>query len=107
MSLKQRDIKPCLGCGRGAFHDNHLAAFTVSITSEILNVPAVQRQHGLEMMMGGNALIANVMGRDEDMTKTLGDPVKGLVCMDCAMTMPLAQLLELGERTTATAAEGR
>lgn len=106
--MKQRDIKPCLGCGKPPFHDNQLVAFGVSMTGEVLNLPAVRRQAGLEMMLGGNALIANVMGPDEDMTKALADPAVGLVCMDCAVTLPLAEILERTEKRAEEAkTEGR
>jgi hypothetical protein len=36
------------------------------------------------MMMGGNALLANIMGPDEDLAKVIDGNHDLLICMDCA-----------------------
>lgn len=53
-------------------------------------------------MMMGSAVIANVMGPDEDMLKPLGEPELLLVCDKCAMSTTVA---ELWEKTAKPAAE--
>ena len=45
---------------------------------------AVQRQTGLAMMLGGNGILASVMGPDEDMAEPMMEPVRLTVCENCA-----------------------
>lgn len=61
-----------------------------------VNLNAVRRQTGLAMMMGGNAILAQAMGPDEDMTMPLMDPLVLVVCEKCSMErdMPIAALAE-------------
>jgi len=97
--MKQRDLKPCLLCGKGVMHDNNLAFYRVRIQHLFANVPAINRQIGLQMMMGGNAAIAHVMGPDEDMALPVGDEVDALLCQECALVRehPIPRILELAE----------
>jgi hypothetical protein len=81
--VKKKDFKKCAICGKGVMHSGQIMFYKVSITMMGIDIGAVQRQHGLEMMMG-NAAIAHVMGPDEDLAKPLGKPETGLVCQDCA-----------------------
>lgn len=61
-----------------------------------VNLNAVKRQSGLAMMMGGNALLAQVMGPNEEMTMPLMDPLILVVCERCSMEreLPVAALAE-------------
>ncbi len=95
--MKQRDIKPCLLCGKGVMHSNQLTFYRLRVEHMVCNLPAIRRQAGLEMMMGGNALIANVMGPDEDMAKPVCEPETIVVCQECGMMKdtPVAVMLEI------------
>lgn len=86
--MKQTEIKPCVACNKGVMHDNNLAFYRLSVEHLVADVGAIQRQAGLEMMLGGNAGLANIMGADEDMAKTLLKFDGLLLCQDCA-TKPL------------------
>jgi len=92
--MKQEDIKPCIGCGKGVAHNKCMAFYQIKLGSRILNLPAVQRQTGLEMAMG-SPVLAMVMGPGEDIAINLGEDVTGLVCMDCAVSKTVAELWEL------------
>jgi hypothetical protein len=80
--MKQRDFTKCLGCGKGVAHAGHIAFYRIKLEHMIINPRAVQRQHGLEMMIG--ALAAH-MGPDEDLAQAVGTPINGLVCQSCAL----------------------
>jgi hypothetical protein len=54
---------------------------------------AVRRQAGLEMMLGGNATLANIMGPDEDIAKPITDKIDLLICETCAMKPELIAAL--------------
>ena len=49
-----------------------------------LDLGALQRQHGLELMCGGNAMIAAAMGPDEDLTQCV-ESIETMICQDCML----------------------
>lgn len=93
--MKQTDIKPCAGCGKGVMHTGLPLFWRVTIARYGIDVTAVQRQAGLEMMLGSAAL-AHVMGPNETLAKPVMDDVILIFCEDCAMKpYPVAALTEL------------
>jgi len=102
--MKQSEIQPCAGCGKGVMHQNFMTFYVADLTYHIVDLPAVQRAHGLEMAMGAAAPLAQYMGPNEDMTKPMANH-KMMVCLDCAMRKPLAELFEAAEEKTVEAAE--
>lgn len=83
--IKQKDLKPCSICGKGVLHTGIPLFFRVTIERMGASRNAIMRQHGLEMMMGGNALLANIMGPDEDMAQVIDTVQNALVCHGCAL----------------------
>ncbi len=82
--MKQTDIKPCAICGNGMMHLGIPIFYTIKIQRHGLEAGAIQRQSGLEQFFGGHALLANVMGANEDMSKPLTDESELWVCDHCA-----------------------
>lgn len=102
--MKQTDLQPCIGCGKGVMHSNQMTFYQVRLGYRVINLPAVQRQAGLEMMLGGHAAIAHAMGQDEDMALPLGEDHEVIVCMECAIRHPLMVLSDhANERADAEA----
>jgi len=95
--LKQSDLKPCLGCGHGVMHDQTPIFYRVTLETHCADLGAMQRQHGMEMMMGKAAPLASILGPNEDMTKRVGAVTEGLLCGKCALSMPALVLLENAE----------
>ena len=92
--MKQTEIKPCAACGKGVMHAGAPQFYQVTVQPYLVNVPAIQRQHGLEQMLG-NATIAFHMGTQEDIAQPVGEPVVMLLCQYCAITeQSIAGLLE-------------
>ena len=85
--MKQPEIKPCAKCGKGVMHTGLPLFWRVTIERMAVDVGAARRQHGLEMMLGGNALIAFHMGPQEDIAKPLFDANTVLLCETCASDM--------------------
>jgi hypothetical protein len=83
--MKQKDFKKCAICGKGVMHSGQITFYKVSITMMGIDIGAVQRQHGLEMMMG-NAAITHVMGPDEDLAKPIDKASDGIICSECAIS---------------------
>lgn len=91
-NMKQIDLKPCSNCDKGVMHTGNPMFYRLRVDSMIVDPGAIQRQHGLEMMMGGNAAIAHAMGPQEDLAKEL-DSSELILCMDCMMAANVATLL--------------
>jgi hypothetical protein len=94
--MKHKDLKPCALCNQDIMHTGLPLFYKVLIQRYGIDLGAVQRQTGLEMMLGGNAILANIMGPDEDMAKPFSDAVELLVCETCAMRP--AMIAALNER---------
>ncbi len=61
-NMKHKDFKPCHLCKKGVMHVGHPLFLRISVDRLGIDANAVQRAHGMELLMGGNARIANVMG---------------------------------------------
>jgi hypothetical protein len=83
-AMKHKDFKPCAYCGKGVAHSGVPMFYRVTIERMGIDARAVERQTGLEMMLGGNAMLANVMGPDADIGIPIGEADKGLLCAECA-----------------------
>ena len=91
--LKQREITTCACCGKGIGHNRSLNFYRITIESHVVNLPAVQRQTGLEMMLG-SAAIAAVMGPDEPMSMIFDETKPAVLCFDCALNKSVVELAE-------------
>ncbi len=93
--MKQTEIENCVLCNKGVAHSRQITFYKITLSRLVLNIGAIQRQTGLEMMLGGHAGLANVMGPDEDMAEVLNTQ-EALVCDECALTkdLPLAVIDE-------------
>lgn len=82
--MKERDLKPCEACGRALTHDGSPLFYRITIESLILDPGAIQRRIGLGLAMGSHRL-AQVMGPDEDLARTVVGPRSFLLCLPCAV----------------------
>lgn len=95
-SFKQRDIKPCMCCGKKLAAGGVITFFRVDIQYMVLNIGNLDKQAGLEMMFGGGlqaAAIAHVMGTDQEMATVTGE-ASGLVCFLCGAGKGLSEIYE-------------
>ncbi len=88
-----REHAKCALCGQGIGAAGPLF-WTAKITSWILDMRALQRQTGMEMMMGGHVAIAQIMGPNEDMAEKMVE-VEITVCQTCAIdkSLPLMAMV--------------
>jgi len=96
--MKHRDFKPCCLCGKGVMHAGHVLFLRLSIERLGIRADRVQRAYGMELLMGGNALLANVMGPDEDLAEVIDSQQNLLVCGSCLDKHPVLYLMLLGEK---------
>jgi hypothetical protein len=98
--LKRKEIEKCAVCLEGVAHNRQITFYRVTVERFILDHLAIQRTHGLEQFFGGGsagALMANVMGTDEDLAKQICPASSFILCEECAMkteTNGLAYILE-------------
>lgn len=105
-AMKQTDFTPCCRCGKGVMHTGLPLFFRITIERMGVDAKAVQRQHGLEQLLGGHAGIAHAMGPDEDMGLPIGEPQRGLICHACAMDFEGTTFAELLVATDQPAKNG-
>lgn len=96
MGIKQREIKKCGMCGRGIMECGSQIFYAIEVKQCILDLRAIARQNGLELMLGGNAAIAAAMGPDEDLAKEMFKEEKW-ICFDCSLKSTMVAALAEGE----------
>lgn len=82
-AMKHKDFSPCASCGKGVMHTGVPLFYRITIEHMGIDARAVQRQAGLEQFFAGNAMLANIMGPDDDLGLPIGDAVRGLLCATC------------------------
>jgi hypothetical protein len=80
--IKQAEIKPCAICAKGVAHDGNILFWRIRMERAGLHMPAIERQHGLELMLG-SAPLARVMGTDSDIAKVIDGPHDVWICEPC------------------------
>ena len=101
--MKEKELRECStcaicgkkigACGLPVFH-------RVRIETHVVDLAAVQRQQGLAMMLGGNGMLAGVMGPDEEMTKQPFKPDELTVCGACVVAETcVSALMGLADET--------
>lgn len=100
--MKEKELREranCAICGRKIGQSGLPMFWRVRLERHGIKMDAVRRQSGLTAMMGGSAVLAMVMGADEEMTQHMMDPVELTVCEDCCTRdVCVAQLAEMGQR---------
>ena len=92
------EIQNCTCCGKGVAHTGAPVFYEMTITPCIFDTQNIQRMHGLELMMGGNAGIARVFSPDNTIARKPSVPIKRWICSECAM-VPMFPLSLLEEST--------
>lgn len=82
--MKHKDFKACHICGKGVMHAGSPLFMRMTIERLGVDRRAVERAHGMELMMGGNAMLANIMGPDEDLAKVIDGAYDILICHSCS-----------------------
>lgn len=93
--MKQNEFTKCANCGKGMLHAGSPFFYRAELSLLHINASAVQRQHGLETMMGGNGPIATALGPNEDLAQAI-NTISILLCSSCAINghMPIAVLMD-------------
>ena len=87
--MKEEELRKYAVCGlcRKKIGEASFPTFyRVTLERFMLDPSAIYRQTGFAMMLGGNALLAQVMGRDEEMAVPIMDKESFTVCEDCSIS---------------------
>lgn len=90
--MKENELRKhavCDVCHEKIGHVGIPLFWTATINRYNVDISAVQRQDGLAAYLGGNSMLANVMGADEDMAKPIMEPVTITICENCALNEPI------------------
>lgn len=80
--LKRKDIDKCRICERGVAAGG-IVFYRVKVEQFGLDHGAIMRQHGLELQLGGHAALAQVMGPDDDLARSLSAEHTACICGEC------------------------
>jgi len=92
---RARNIKKCVFCDKGVGACGAIDFFVLSLDRFVFNDKAIQRQHGLETMLGHPA-IATIMGTDSQMGIHLDGVHDVWVCAECCYGQPVMLFNALG-----------
>lgn len=82
--MKAGEITRCALCGEGVMHGGMPLFWRIRLERMAVDLAAVRREVGMELLMGGNVALARLLGPDEDIAAPLGEPRTVLVCEACA-----------------------
>ncbi len=94
--MKAKDIEPCKLCSKPLMHTGVPLCWEISITRISFDLDAIRRESGFQMMMD-SARLAEAMGRNEDLSKPIGDAVKCYVCENCMIEPHILAELVMNE----------
>jgi len=97
--MKQDELRPCSFCGKGVMHEGIPIFYRIKLDTMGVDSGAVQRQVGLEGMLGGgqgSAAVAFHMGLQEDIA-TVADSSEKIVCHSCFLNPENILALLIGE----------
>jgi hypothetical protein len=82
--MELRKHAKCTVCGQGIAHTGLPLFWRLTIERFGVDLAAAKRQDGLAALLGGSAVLAQIMGPDEPMAKAVMDPVTVTLCEPCA-----------------------
>jgi hypothetical protein len=84
--LELREHAICSKCKKPIGHTGLPLFWTAEFKRHGIKMDVVKRQDGLTAMLGGNAVLAQIMGADEEMTQLMcGKNIT--LCEDCAFSI--------------------
>jgi|GEM_PF-4448376 len=88
------ELKACAICGKGVMHTGAPTFYEIAVTQCVADLKSIQQQHGLEVMLGGNAGLAAAFAPSTRVAWRMPSQCH-LVCADCAVRPePLLRFLE-------------
>ena len=78
------DLQQCYGCQRGVMKTGQIHFYEITVGQCIADLESIRTQHGLEMMMGRAAPLAQVFSPTTNVAHRL-PTVRRLICSECAL----------------------
>lgn len=99
--MKEEELRKnsiCAICHKGVGHNPIPSFWLLKVERHVLDLSTIQRQSGMEMMMGGHVALAQVMGPNAEMTKCLMETVTITICESCGTDSELPIAVIVGDR---------
>lgn len=81
--MKTGELQPCALCGQGVMHTGVPLFWRVAFRRMGVDLGAVRRAAGMELVMGGHVALARVFA-DPDIANPVAEEHAILVCEECA-----------------------
>ena len=104
--MRERELRQkrlCTACGERIGHAGLLSFWTARLEHHVVNLDAIKRQDGPTAAMSGHALMALIVGPNEEMTEVVAT-VEVVLCESCACGEVC--LAALAEHTIALRSQG-
>jgi hypothetical protein len=83
--ISREDLRPCPMCGKGLMHNGLPLAWKITMHRLGIDVNAVRREQGLEMLMGGSVALARAFSPNSEFGLEIEKPITVMVCEPCAL----------------------
>lgn len=93
--IRRDGLRKCDHCGQGLMHQNQICAYRVEVTQYIASIQNINASAGLEMVLGGNAALAHIMGTNPEFFEGVSKS-NALLCQNCFMDVHAAEAWEDG-----------
>ena len=98
-AMKETELRKhgtCSLCGEKILNGGFPVFWRVTVEQFGVDLAACRRQDGLTAMLGGNAMLASVMGADEDLARRVCEPDVLTLCLPCVANddRPIAVMIE-------------
>ena len=100
--MREKELRArgtCSNCKQKIGQSGLPLFWTCTLTRWGLDLQAIKRQDGMTAMMGGHAMLAQIMGPDEEMAKKVMGPVTLTICETCITEEGLYKLMVMLENT--------
>lgn len=93
--IRRDDLRKCDHCGEGLMNGNQICAYRVEVTQYIADPKAINVMTGMEMILGGHAGLAHIMGPGPEFFNAVSKS-NALLCQNCFMEIHAAEAWEDG-----------
>ncbi len=84
--MKEKELREhskCSACKKGILHTGVPLFWVVKVSRHGVLMSVLQRQTGMEQLMGGHVALAQILGPQEDMTQPMMEEKTLTFCEDC------------------------
>lgn len=82
--MDRKELQNCCSCGKGMMHNQDIHFYEITASACVVDLVSIRQQHGLEVMMGAAAPLAQIFAPSTVVAHKMPARRK-LVCAPCMM----------------------